>query len=189
MDRFSPKRLAPARIAGAVVGGLLAGGVGTVMGGLSGKTRQTKAITGLALRITVNDAADPVHTIQFLLPGVQCKPGSPYHKEALGHASVWQGRISVLMHQGKSQGDTEDQAGGCGPGDWTLAVRVGSDLESDKQSMEDAESLASPSASAELPAEGTGRPAEEAAPDYGQQERPYSSQYCLWLSFPYGQSP
>jgi hypothetical protein len=141
------------QVAGALIGGLLAGEAGAMIGGLSGTTRQTKAVTGLALRITVNDAADPLHTIQFLIPGVECKAGSPYHKEALGHASIWQGRISVLMHQGKSQGEMENYAGSCEPGDWTLAVRGESDLESKEQSMEDAGSAISPSSSANFPSQ------------------------------------
>jgi hypothetical protein len=86
----------------ALVGGMLAGEAGAVIGGLSGPTttRQTRNVQNLDIRITVNDPSEPIHTLRLLGGQVEIGGDSPHYKTKLEEASLWHGRMNVIIHQG-----------------------------------------------------------------------------------------
>lgn len=94
------------QIGGALIGGLALGGVGAIIGGLSGSTKSAEKISKLALLITINDIANPVHYVMFIHEeSLSHKKSGTVYKNAMGQAQEWHGKIQVLIRQA----DEEDR--------------------------------------------------------------------------------
>lgn len=96
------------QIAGALIGGLAAGGVGTIIGGLSGKTVTSGKVKRIDLRLIVNDTKNPLHDITFLNApfGDGVSKDQLVYQNAMQQARHWHGLIEVLI----KQADSEDRA-------------------------------------------------------------------------------
>lgn len=88
-------------IGGAIVGGALAGGAGVVVGGLSGGSRTRSTVRIIELRVTVNDMAQPLIAIPFLI-GEVARDTAAY-ADASKTAREWHGRISILSQRADGQ--------------------------------------------------------------------------------------
>lgn len=85
------------QVKGAVIGGLAFGVPGAIIGGLSAKTRTTNEVTRIELRLTVNDAANPIHDVPLLT--TQTTKGSLTYNQAMKVAREWAGRMEVIMRR------------------------------------------------------------------------------------------
>jgi len=101
------KTVRSSQLGGAVVGGLLLGGVGAVIGGLSGKRVQQGKIKRVELRLTVNDAASPTHTVGLL--GQEVARNSMLYKMASDTARTWQARMDVLIKRADAESAKSQQ--------------------------------------------------------------------------------
>lgn len=83
------------QVAGLAIGGVLLGGVGAVVGGLSGKKKESKKVSQVDLNVTLNNLSNPVNTISLLaLPSF--KTSEPY-KIAIKSAKKWEAIIAILI--------------------------------------------------------------------------------------------
>ncbi|MEI7834052.1 MAG: hypothetical protein WCJ56_12755 [bacterium] len=85
------------QIGGAIVGGVLLGGVGAVIGGLSGKTVSADKVRRIEVLITVNDTAQPLHSLTFL--DIETSKGGFVYNESIKHARHLHALIDVLIKQ------------------------------------------------------------------------------------------
>lgn len=85
------------QLGGALAGGLALGGVGAIVGALGAKTQSRQRVRQVALRLTVDDADDPLHDVQ-LLAGEDEKSGG-FYRLAMEQARHWHGLISVLIRR------------------------------------------------------------------------------------------
>lgn len=95
------KAVRSSQIGGVVVGGLLLGGVGAVIGGLSGKRVQQGKVKRIELRLTINDASQPTHTVSFL--GQEVARTTLLYKMTAEAARTWQARMDVLIKRADSE--------------------------------------------------------------------------------------
>ena len=97
------------------VGGALLGGVGAVIGGLSGKTKSSQQITGLTLRVVVNDIKIPVYELTFMEVDLKVKKGGFLYAAVEKEAYRWHSTISVLIKQADAEAKkASHKAGGTG---------------------------------------------------------------------------
>lgn len=96
------KTMRGSQIGGALVGTVLLGGVGTIIGGLSGKRKTTGTVNKMVLRVTVNDAKNPVYEIKFL--NKETRKDTQMYQQAIQQARHWHGLIEVLI----KRADMED---------------------------------------------------------------------------------
>ncbi len=97
------KTVRSSQIGGALAGGLAFGGMGTIIGGISGKTQRYGNIESIDLRLTVNDTRNPLHCITFL--DREAKKDGFRYKQAFQQARHWYGLIEVLI----KRADLEDK--------------------------------------------------------------------------------
>lgn len=88
------------QVKGAVIGGLAFGVPGAIIGGLSAKTRTTNEVTRIELRLTVNDATNPIHDVALLT--TQTAKGSLTYNHAMKSAREWAGRMEVIMRRAET---------------------------------------------------------------------------------------
>lgn len=79
------------QFAGFAIGGLLFGGVGSVVGGLSGKTVTQKEVKDVRLRLMVNDLEDPFHVVEMMDASLIRPP------KAIAQATEWQDLLSAII--------------------------------------------------------------------------------------------
>jgi hypothetical protein len=97
------------QVKGAIVGSVIAGGVGAIVGGLSAKTTTSQEVQRVELRITVNDAANPIRTFPFLT--FTSKLDDYVYKQAIEQARHWHGVISVFIkHAEREQPSATNRA-------------------------------------------------------------------------------
>lgn len=94
-------------IGGAVVGGVLAGGAGTVVGGLSGDSKQNKKVSKVQVKIKLRDINNPSFTIDcfdcktMTIKGEPVKPTSTLdgniYKQGLNDAQKIADTLSVII--------------------------------------------------------------------------------------------
>lgn len=83
------------QVAGLAIGGVLLGGVGAVVGGLSGKKKESKKISQVDLNVTINKLSNPINTFSLLtLPSF--RKSEPY-KTAIESAKKWEAIIAILI--------------------------------------------------------------------------------------------
>ena len=85
---------------GTAVGGLFLGGVGAVIGGLSANKTTEKEVSGVSLKLIVNDTDDPVHVIDFI--ELQNTGATPT-QIALKEAESWHDLLSVIIRQAEKE--------------------------------------------------------------------------------------
>jgi hypothetical protein len=104
------KTVRSSQIGGALVGGFAFGGVGAIVGGLSGKTRtSTQKIQRVALRLIINDTAEPLHEVTFL--DTETKKDGILYKTAMEKARHWHGLMEVVI----KRADIYDKESNAGP--------------------------------------------------------------------------
>jgi hypothetical protein len=81
---------------GAAVGGVLLGGAGILLGGLSAKTKSSKMINKLELKLTIEDLKSPIWVIKFL-PSPKLANSLEF-KAAAEDAEHWLGVLSVIVN-------------------------------------------------------------------------------------------
>lgn len=87
---------------GAVVGGLLFGTAGAVVGGLSGKQRQTGTVNQIELRVVVKDPHDPIHDVTFYASEAPLERSTSEYREVAEVARTWQARMAVVIQAGET---------------------------------------------------------------------------------------
>lgn len=92
------------QVAGALIGGLAFGGLGAVVGGLSGKTRASRRVKHIDLRLLVNDTEQPTHDVRLL--DIPAKSGSSRYETAMEIGRHWVSLMDVII----KRADIEDQA-------------------------------------------------------------------------------
>jgi len=97
------KTIRSSQLGGALVGSLALGGMGTVIGGLSGKTQTIGKVNRIDLELIVNDTKKPLYDINFLKFVTEKR--SVRHKRAIRQARHWHGLIEVLI----KNADIEDR--------------------------------------------------------------------------------
>lgn len=85
------------QLGGAIAGNLLLGGVGTLIGGLSGKTETNQQSKRIELRLSVNDTVAPLHDVVFM--DLAMEGGKAYGDKAMQIARHWNGIIEAVMKQ------------------------------------------------------------------------------------------
>jgi len=99
------------QVGGVLVGGALLGGVGAVIGGLSGKTKSSQRITGMTLRVVVNDIKIPVYELTFMEADLKVKKGGFLYSTVEKEIYHWHSIISVLIKQADADAKALDKAG------------------------------------------------------------------------------
>ncbi len=97
------KTMRGSQIAGAIIGNIAFGSVGTIIGGLSGKTKSTRTVSKIDLRLIVNDTKQPIFDITFL--NKETKKDEPIYQQALQTARQCHGLVEVLI----KRADMEDK--------------------------------------------------------------------------------
>lgn len=87
------------QLAGAAVGGMLLGGAGAVVGGLSGKTKTTKNVKRVEVRLHVNDLNHP--TFSVVLLGDEMQRTDPRYTEARRTGEQWAALLGAVVHRGE----------------------------------------------------------------------------------------
>ncbi len=83
------------QLKGALVGGLAFGAAGAMVGGLSGLTVTQRQISRIELRLTVDDAQNPLHDVVFCTGA-----GDPQTTKILSdHAREWLGIMDIMIHR------------------------------------------------------------------------------------------
>lgn len=86
------------QLAGAAIGGLALGGVGAIVGGLSGSKKSTTKVRTLSLKITVEDAVRPTHTI-VIADGFDLDVSSGGYRLMRENVDRWHGKLQVAIHK------------------------------------------------------------------------------------------
>jgi len=94
------------QIGGAILGGILAGGVGTIIGGLSGKTSSKEKVKTIHLKIIVNDTKNPLQTITFLSEPTLIDRNSEKFIKANKEVIHWHSLFKVII----DMSDKEDKS-------------------------------------------------------------------------------
>ena len=81
------------QVIGAAAGGLVLGGVGAIIGGLSGKTESFDQLTGVHLRLLLENNEYPLHQINMHQGGYKTEPAV----QLLAEANVWNSHLKSLM--------------------------------------------------------------------------------------------
>jgi hypothetical protein len=89
------------QMGGAFVGGLLLGGTGTIIGGLSGKTKTSATIRQIDLRLVVNDTTAPLHDVAFL--NLEVAKGGMIYNGTNQVARSWLGFFKILIQRAESE--------------------------------------------------------------------------------------
>jgi len=103
----------------ALVGGLIAGGTGAIVGGLSGKEKQSKEVKFLDLKIVLKDIDNPSYKIRFFdakqisddTKESICISDSLYGdqlKEAVGQITKWKDRIDVIIDKNSAKSEVAE---------------------------------------------------------------------------------
>lgn len=96
------------QLGGAILGGLALGGVGAIIGGLSGKTRATKKVKKIELRVTVNDINKPTHYINLMDEVDEKDKKDKVYQTAIEIAQHWHTVLSIVINN-KNNMKTEQQ--------------------------------------------------------------------------------
>ncbi|BCS85959.1 hypothetical protein prwr041_18520 [Prevotella herbatica] len=86
-------------LGGAIVGNVLAGGVGTVIGGLSGKSKKKEKIKSINLNLTLRDIENPLYIIKFY----EYKGTDMLLDTIKKAAEEWKSRISAIIDKEDSK--------------------------------------------------------------------------------------
>lgn len=94
------------QLVGAAVGGVALGGLGALAGGLTGSTRAKERLTGLHVKLTIDDRTHPIRDIQFLQSRSKkgLDPQSDAAKSAIAAAERFHGYILAGMRRAAASG-------------------------------------------------------------------------------------
>ncbi|TRZ37009.1 SHOCT domain-containing protein [Niallia circulans] len=95
------------QLGGALVGGALAGGVGAVIGGLSGKQKQKRAVKSIKLILTIDDLENPIYTIEIERFHKPADTNSREYANAYNVALNWFKLLEVIIKQGDKEYNVE----------------------------------------------------------------------------------
>jgi hypothetical protein len=91
------------QVVGAAVGGLVMGPLGGLIGGLSASSRSRPRLRSISLKITVDDAMNPVYRIIFFQSPGGVDPEDPSAREAMSQAERFQAHLKNAMRQAERE--------------------------------------------------------------------------------------
>jgi hypothetical protein len=90
-----------------VIGGVLGGGVGAIIGGTTGSKKGKENIKSIELKITINDATNPICRVNFM--NVEAKKGGLTYELNYIDAEQWHGIITVLIKKNEIEQNESKQ--------------------------------------------------------------------------------
>lgn len=94
------------QIGRAILGGIIAGGVGTIVGGLSGKTNSKDTVSSINLRLFLNDTSHPYEIFNFLERRSPIDKNKPYYHKANDDVMQWHAIFKAVINEA----DKEDKS-------------------------------------------------------------------------------
>lgn len=93
------------QIGRAILGGIIAGGVGTIVGGLSGKTNSKDTVSSIKLRLFLNDTSHPYEVFNFLEKSSPIDKNKPYYHKVNDDVMRWHAIFKAIINEA----DKEDK--------------------------------------------------------------------------------